>query len=85
MLEIRSVDATGQIEAGYSNPQPIRVSDARASREAGAVKVFVELNDVNYPGCKYNLTYIPDRDILVGTYYQAALRQTYEVGFERQP
>jgi len=84
VLEIRQVDADGQLDAGYFNPNPIRVVSAKASKDGAAVKVYVELNDVNYPGCKYNLTYLPTQRQLVGTYFQAALHQTYEVAFERE-
>ena len=83
VIEIRQVDANGQLDAGYFNPKPIRVVSSVARLEGAAAKVFLELNDVNYPGCKYDLTYIPDRDWLVGTYFQAALQQTFEVVFER--
>jgi hypothetical protein len=83
VLEIRAVDADGQLDARYYNPQPIRVSKAEVKKDGGATKVFVELTDVNYPGCKYNLTYIPNADKLAGTYFQAALQETYEVVFER--
>jgi hypothetical protein len=84
VIEIRQVDADGQLEAGYFNPGPIRVVNSKAEKDGAAVKVYIELNDVNYPGCKYNLTYIPDQRLLVGTYFQAAMRQTYEVAFERE-
>lgn len=84
VLEIRQVDADGQLDAGYFNPNPIRVVSAKAAKDGAAIKVYVELNDVNYPGCKYNLTYIPDQRQLVGTYFQAAMQQTYEVAFERE-
>lgn len=84
ILEIRQVDADGQLDAGYFNPNPIRVVSSKATKDGAAIKVYVELNDVNYPGCKYNLTYIPERRQLVGTYFQAAMQQTYEVAFERE-
>jgi hypothetical protein len=84
ILEIRQVDADGQLDAGYFNPNPIRVVSSKATKEGAAVKVYVELNDVNYPGCKYNLTYLADQRMLVGTYFQAAMQQTYEVAFERE-
>jgi hypothetical protein len=60
------------------------VVSAKATKDGAAVKVYVELNDVNYPGCKYNLTYLPDQKQLVGTYFQAAMQQTFEVAFERE-
>jgi hypothetical protein len=83
VLEIRAIDATGQMDAGYYNPQPIHVAKAEVKKEGAATKVFIELNDVSYPGCKYNLTYIPGEEQLVGTYYQAAMQETYEIGFVR--
>ena len=45
--------------------------------------MFVELRDVNYPGSAYNLRYDPKTDRLIGTYFQAVQRQTYDVEFVR--
>ena len=83
LLEIKSVDASGKLDAAYFNPNPIHVSRAAAWREKGASKVVIELNDANYPGCIYNLEHNPQNDQLFGQYYQAALQQTFEVAFVR--
>jgi len=83
VLEIKSVDASGKLDVGYFNPDPINVSRAATWREKGASKLVVELRDVNYPGCVYNLEYNPQSDQLFGQYFQAALRETYEVVFSR--
>jgi len=84
ILEIKSVnDTTGQMDAGYFNPNPINVSKAEASRENATVKVFVELRAPNYPGSTYTLTYDPATDHLTGMYFQAALKQQFDVVFER--
>jgi hypothetical protein len=83
VLELRAVDAEGRVDAGYYNPSPINVSGARVYTEGGATKVFVELRDVNYPGCTYKLTYDAKTDQLFGQYYQATMQQTYEVTFAR--
>ncbi len=82
-LEIKSVDASGKLEVAYFNPDPINVSRAAAWREKGTSKLVVELRDVNYPGCLYNLEHNPQSDQLFGQYFQAALRETYEVVFSR--
>jgi hypothetical protein len=52
-------------------------------QDGGRLLLFVELRDVNYPGSTYMLAYQPGQDALVGSYYQPALEQTYEVGFLR--
>jgi hypothetical protein len=83
IIQIRSVDAGGKMEAGYFNPRPINVSKAQATKESGKIRVFVELTDVGYPGSTYNLTYDPKDDVLRGVYYQAAVKQSFDVYFTR--
>ena len=83
VIEIRSVERSGQMAAAYFNPQPINVSKAEASQAGTTTRVFIELRDVNYPGCTYNLTYDTASDQLEGIYYQAALQQRFEVIFVR--
>jgi hypothetical protein len=85
VLEIRAVSPEGRVDASYFNPGPINVARAEAGRGGDFVTLLVELRDVNYPGSTYRLSYDADRDVLEGTYYQAALQQTYDVSFERQP
>jgi len=83
VLDLRWVGADGRVEAAYLNPQPIFVSRAEASEDGERIKVMVELQDRGYPGCVYTLHYDAARDILVGDYYQAAMRETFRVEFER--
>ncbi len=83
VLEIRGADAGGAIDVAYLNPNPINVARAEATREGSAVKVFVELRAPGYPGSTYTLTYDPKLDHLEGVYFQAALRQSFDVVFVR--
>ena len=83
VLEIKSIDPSGKVEAAYFNPNPINVSRAAAYREKGTTKLALELQDVGYPGCTYTLELSPESDQLVGQYFQAAQQQTYEVVFAR--
>lgn len=83
IIEIKSVDGNGKLEAAYLNPKPIHVAKAEASRDGAAVKVFIELRDVNYPGSTYKLIYVPENDQLSGIYYQALQQQSFEVVFVR--
>jgi hypothetical protein len=83
VIDIRNVDPSGKLAAGYFNPRPINVAKAEASRDGETVKVFIELRDANYPGSTYNLIYIPADDRLTGTYFQAIERATYDVYFTR--
>ncbi len=83
VLEIRSVDAEGKLQAAYFNPNAIHIAQARSLWENQVIKVFVELQDHNYPGCLYTLAFDPRKDRLTGSYFQAALGETYEVEFVR--
>lgn len=83
VMEIKGVDAEGKVDLSYLNPRPINVGRAVVSNDAAQVSLTVELRDVNYPGSTYRLTLNPDSNRLVGTYFQAVEKQTFEVVFER--
>jgi len=83
IFEIRTVDASGKIDAVYLNPKPINIAKAEASRDGSSMKVFVELRAPNYPGSTYTLTYDPQQDRLKGSYFQAAQQQSFNVEFVR--
>ena len=83
VLEIRAVTPEGRVDASYLNPRPIHVARAEAARGGDIVTLLVELRDVNYPGSRYRLWYDAGRDILQGTYYQAAQQETSTSRFER--
>jgi hypothetical protein len=83
VLEIKSVDAAGKMDAAYLNPRPINVAQAQATRDGSTLKVFVELQAYGYPGSTYTLTYDATGDQLCGVYYQAVLQQRFDVCFVR--
>jgi hypothetical protein len=83
VIEVRSVAEDGKIDASYLNPRPIHVAKAEASLAGDTVKMFVELQDANYPGSTYDLAYDPQADQLKGIYFQALQKQRFEVDFER--
>lgn len=85
VLQIKNVRSDGGAEAAYFNPKPIHVSKAEVRPAGGNLHVFVELQDVNYPGCTYTLTYDAQRDVLSGIYFQAMMKEEYEVAFQRAP
>jgi hypothetical protein len=84
ILEIRTVSPKGAVDAAYYNPRPINVAKAEAFSENGALTLFVELRAPNYPGSTYRLVYDPASDTLVGTYFQALQKQTFDVSFVRR-
>jgi len=83
VIEIRSIAPDGKISAGYFNPRPINVENAQASMHKEQIKVEVKLRDVGYPGSAYTLVYVPEKDVLLGSYFQAVSRQYFDVLFVR--
>lgn len=85
VLELKSADLSGVLDAGYFNPKPIRVSRAVWMQGGQGLQVAVELNDVGYPGATYVLTYDAANDKLAGQYTQPQMQQTFDIEFVRQP
>ena len=83
VIKINNVNDNGTLDAQYFNPKSINVGSALWEGSYGDLKVMIELQDVNYPGSKYTLNYLPDRDILAGEYFQAVQGTTFYVEFAR--
>jgi preprotein translocase subunit YajC len=83
LIKIINVNEDGTLEAQYFNPKPINVGKANWEESHGNLEITVELRDVNYPGSTYTLSYLPDRDILAGDYYQAVQGLNFYVEFDR--
>jgi hypothetical protein len=84
ILEIQRGGSAGSLAVSYYNPRPIHVAKAEAVFEGGTLGLFVELNDVGYPGATYHLTYGNERDELTGIYYQPTAGRGFDVVFVRQ-
>lgn len=83
-IVVRAVGADGALQAMYFNPNPLPFALARARREAGAVLAHFELQAGGYAGSTYDLRLIADKDRLVGSYYRAVTKQSFEVEFLRR-
>jgi len=84
VLSIQEVASDGSATVQYFNPRPIRVARAEARHEDGVASLFVEFDDVNYPGSTYTLAYDATSDALRGVYFQAVQQARYEVAFVRR-
>jgi hypothetical protein len=83
-IRINGATPDGKLDTEYFNPKPIHVGRAEWLVKNNSLVVIVELQDVNYPGSRYTLEYFPLEDELVGVYYQAVDKESYDVGFVRQ-
>jgi hypothetical protein len=83
LIKIRSINDDGILETQYFNPKPINVESANLEESYGNLHITIVLRDVNYPGSRYTLNYLQDRDILAGDYYQAVQGLNFYVEFVR--
>jgi len=83
IIEITSVGEDGQLDAKYYNPRSIHVEKAEAVQKDGKTEVFIELQDINYPGSTYRLRYNAEKEVLEGIYFQALERQQFQIYFKR--
>lgn len=83
-IEIKEVQDDGKLNTAYFNPNPINVGRSGWREKDGALQVYVKLQDVNYPGSTYQLTFDEETETLRGTYFQAVANQTFEVYFTRE-
>lgn len=83
LITIKSVDASGKLDAAYANPNPLPFAKAEATLDGKAIKLFFELRAGGYNGSTYSLTYDPAADVLKGVYFQAVAQQKFDVYFMR--
>jgi hypothetical protein len=77
VINIKSVDAGGKLDASYANANPLPFYTATAKADGGALKIFFDLRAGGYD-------YDVANDQLKGTYYQAVAKQRFEVFFVRE-
>jgi uncharacterized protein (DUF2147 family) len=82
-VEIIALEEGGNLSAKYFNPDPIHVAKAGWRIFEDETQIYVELQDTNYPGCMYRLSYNENSDMLSGTYYQPVSKQTFKVDFKK--
>jgi hypothetical protein len=85
VILIKDIGPGGQLDAMYFNPKPLPFAKAQASSGDGStVRVSLELRAGGYDGSTYELTYDPATDRLAGIYFQAVMKQKFDVVFARK-
>ena len=55
VINIKSVDAGGKLDAAYANPNPLPFARAEAAWDGKAIKLFFEIRAGGYNGSTYTL------------------------------
>ena len=83
-IVIGNVGGDGRIEAMYFNPSQFPFAKAQASMSGTQLRASFELRAGGYDGSTYELTYDPVSDRLSGVYFQAVIKQKFDVYFVRK-
>lgn len=83
-ITIKGVGPDGRIEAMYANPNQLPFAKAQATQDGATLRASFELQAGGYSGSTYELTYDPVNDRLKGIYYQAVVKQKFEIYFVRK-
>jgi len=83
-IEVIEVLDEGKMTATYFNPGPIHVGQSGWRVKDEKLQVYVELQDENYPGSLYDLSYDEENNQLMGDYFQAVTKQNYKVVFDKK-
>ena len=84
VILIKSVGPNGQLESMYFNPNPLPFAKAQGVQDGGTFRASFEIQAGGYNGSTYELTYDAASDQLKGIYYQAVMKQKFDVVFARK-
>lgn len=87
LIKITDVYDTGKLEVGLYNtysPTPIQVELANWFKLGNLLSIYIEIKDPDYPGSYFKLNYVPERDVLVGTAYNALQNAVYSLEMIRE-
>lgn len=67
-IEVSAGETEGSVVVQYFNPESINVESAHFDRVEDEPRLTFVLRDEGYPGSAYQLSFFPERRVLVGTY-----------------
>jgi uncharacterized protein (DUF2147 family) len=83
-ITIKNIGADGRLEATYANPNLLPFSKAQATQDGPTLRASFELQAGGYAGSTYELAFDPASDRLKGIYYQAVVKQKFDIYFVRK-
>ncbi len=82
------IEASAEVESGvvarYFNPSPINVESATFEETDEQLRLVIVLRDEGYPGSTYQLEFLAERVVLVGSYGRPG-SQPGEIYFVKTP
>jgi hypothetical protein len=82
-INISEVLDNGVLKATFYNPKLINMEKAVWTNSSDVLRIYILLRDDSNPGSGFSLNYSPEKDLLVGAYFDALTNESYPVTFKR--
>jgi hypothetical protein len=82
-LTISEIMDNGFLTATYGNPKGINIEKAVWLNTSDVLRIYILFREDLYPGSSFSLNYLPEKDQLLGTYFDALTNESYTVSFKR--
>jgi hypothetical protein len=82
-LTISEIQDNGFLNATYYNPKGITIEKAVWLNSSDVLRIYILFREDKYPGSSFSLNYMIEKDMLLGTYFDALTNESYTVSFKR--
>jgi len=82
-INISEILDNGFLNASYCNPRGINIEKAIWLNTSEVLRIYILFREDKYPGSSFSLNYLAEKDLLLGTYFDALTNESYTVSFKR--
>jgi hypothetical protein len=82
-INISEILNNGLLKATFYNPKMINIEKAVWTNSSDVLRIYILLREDKYPGSSFSLNYLPEKDLLLGVYFDALTNESHAVTFNR--
>jgi hypothetical protein len=82
-INISEVLNNGLLKATFYNPKMITIEKAVWTNSSDVLRIYILFREDKYPGSSFSLNYLPEKDLLLGVYFDALTNESHSVSFKR--
>jgi hypothetical protein len=82
-INISEILDNGLLKTTFYNPKMINIEKAIWTNSSDVLRIYILFREDKYPGSSFSLNYLPEKDLLLGVYFDALTNESYSVAFKR--
>jgi hypothetical protein len=82
-INISEVLDNGVLKTTFYNPKLINIEKAVWTNSSDVLRIYILLRDDSNPDSSFSLNYLPEKDLLIGVYFDGLTKESYAVTFKR--